>query len=117
MSGRVLPVVLPDAAEPQDSTTRGFDPYNGGRLNAGGNGSNERVRNLPTDRLTASLQDIRAGLDEVFSSITEVGNFQLNEIKLTLEITAEGGFALVGLAKAGAKGGITLSFSPPKKVQ
>lgn len=114
MSGRVLPVVLPMEAESQGSATRGFDPYSGGRLNAGESGG-DRVRNLPTDRLTASLQDIRAGLDEVFSSITEVGNFQLNEIKLTLEITAEGGFALVGLAKAGAKGGITLSFAPPKK--
>ncbi|MEN9425162.1 MAG: hypothetical protein RL122_2545, partial [Pseudomonadota bacterium] len=28
--------------------------------------------------------------------------------------TAEGGFALVGLAKAGATGGITLTFAPPK---
>lgn len=114
MSGRVLPVVLPEGVGAQDAVARGFDPYGGDRLNAGG-GSSDRVRNLPIDKLKTSLQDIRAGLDEVFASITEVGNFQLNEVKLTLEMTAEGGFALVGLAKAGAKGGITLSFAPPKK--
>lgn len=107
-----LPVIFPQ--EPQAATgsvTRGgFDSLGGGRLG----GAEDTVKRLPTEKLAASLGDIKESLDEIFTSIREVGNFQLNEVKLTLEITAEGGFALVGLAKAGAKGGITLSFAPPK---
>ncbi|WMP17283.1 Pepco domain-containing protein [Thiothrix lacustris] len=106
-----LPVIFPQEAQPAESVPRGFDSLGGGRLG----GAGDAVRRLPTEKLAASLSGIKESLDEIFASITAVGNFELNEIKLTLEITAEGGFALVGLAKAGAKGGITLSFAPPKK--
>lgn len=108
-----LPVIFSQDAPTSDTVTRGgFDSLGGGRLSSGGDSA---VRRLSTEQLAASLSGIRESLDEIFASITEVGNFQLNEIKLTLEITAEGGFALVGLAKAGAKGGITLTFAPPQK--
>lgn len=107
-----LPVIFPQEVQLEsDGVTRGgFDSLGGGRLGR----VEESVKRLPTEKLAASLGDIKESLDEIFASIKEVGNFQLNEVKLTLEITAEGGFALVGLAKAGAKGGITLSFAPPK---
>ena len=109
---KALPVILPDnEVSESDSTTRGFDSLGGGRLSGG---ERETVKNLPTEKLASSLEDIKDSLDDIFSSIKQVGHFELNEVKLTLEITAEGGFALVGLAKAGAKGGITLSFAPPK---
>jgi hypothetical protein len=107
-----LPVIFPQEVYQAENPNHGFDSLGGGRLSIG---AADAVTRLSTDKLAASLGGIKNSLDEIFSSITEVGHFQLNEIKLTLEITAEGGFALVGLAKAGAKGGITLSFAPPKK--
>ncbi|MEJ2743844.1 MAG: hypothetical protein P8176_15590 [Gammaproteobacteria bacterium] len=138
-SVHTLPVIFPQdtddsvtagvSAGAESQTRDGFDSLSGDRLSRrdSGSGDNNRrdsqrrdshdarnngVRQLPTDRLAESLCDIRASLDEVFSSIQEVGHFKLTEIQLTLELTAEGGFALIGLAKAGAKGGVTLSFAP-----
>lgn len=37
--------------------------------------------------------------------------YRLTEVQVQLEITAEGGVALIGSVKAGAKGAITLTFS------
>lgn len=111
---KTLPVSFDqENAQPfaQEVTRGGYDPLAGGRLSSH---SDSAIRHLPTDKLAASLLDIKEGLAEIFSSIKAVGDFELKEVKLTLEFTAEGGFALVGLAKAGAKGGITLSFTPPK---
>lgn len=108
-----LPVIFSQETQAASgSATRGFDSLGGGRLNS--SNSNGGLRNLPTEKLAASLSSIKDSLDDIFASIKQVGNFELNEVQLTLEITAEGGFALVGLAKAGATGGITLTFAPPK---
>lgn len=105
-----LPVIVEDDAPA--ATTRGYDANRGTTLSGGGVGA--RVKELSTEALSESLQNIHGSLNELFGSIKAVGDFELQEVKLTLDITAEGGFALIGSAKAGMKGGITLAFKPPQ---
>jgi hypothetical protein len=96
----------------------GWSPYDDATLTtrSGGETRLERIAtSIPAERLAESMKDIKSSLDEVFTSIAEVGDFELSEIKLGLEITAKGKFALIASAEAGAKGAITLTFSPPKK--
>lgn len=115
-----FPVTLDVEVEEE---AKGFDSYGGDALSTGDKGykplvikKTKRVlTHKKTEELKASLVNIRAGLDEMFTEIAEVGSFNLAEIKVVLEVTAEGGFALVGSAKAGVKGGVTLTFAPPKK--
>lgn len=109
--------------------TRGRGTLSGGRedapirgrvtLSGGREGAESRVgrmiKHIPSEELAHSMQQIKQSLDDVFASIAEVGAFELSEVKLGLEITAKGGFALIGSAEAGAKGAITLTFVPPKK--
>ena len=71
-----------------------------------------RIVPLDTDQLAASLRGLSGALGEIFEDIKQVGGFELNEIQMGLEISAEGGFNLIGSAKAGGKGSITLSFAP-----
>lgn len=113
-----VPVEDDDKQQAQGTTRGGWSPYNNATLStrSGGETKLERIAtSIPTERLAESMKDIKSSLDEVFASITEVGDFELSEIKLGLEITAKGKFALIASAEAGAKGAITLTFSPPKK--
>lgn len=84
--------------------------------NSGSDSKIKRItKAISAETLATSMQELKANLDEVFTSIVEVGDFELSEVKLGLEINAKGGFALIGTAEAGAKGAITLTFVPPKK--
>jgi hypothetical protein len=78
----------------------------------GGGGS--RVVPFDTAELAASLKGLYAQLGEVFAGMREVAGFELQQVEIGLEISAEGGFNLIGSAKAGGKGAITLSFAPGK---
>ena len=69
------------------------------------------ITELDTDRLKASLAGLSAQIGEVLSDIRAVGDFKLKEVKVSVEISAEGGVALIGSAKAGAKGAIELTFA------
>ena len=70
-----------------------------------------------TAELAASLRGLSAQLGELFAGIREVAGFELQEVEVGLEISAEGGFNLIGNAKAGGKGAITLSFAPGKRAE
>ena len=67
---------------------------------------------LDTGELSSSLLEITDQLGELFGNIKRVGDFRLAQIQVGLEISAEGGFNLIGSAKAGGKGSITLTFNP-----
>ncbi|MDJ0592012.1 MAG: hypothetical protein QNJ72_18825 [Pleurocapsa sp. MO_226.B13] len=69
------------------------------------------VRNIPTDRLKKNLSSVCQGLAETLQDIKAVGNFRLKEVSIEVEVTAEGGVELIGTAKLGGKGAITLTFS------
>lgn len=44
-----------------------------------------------------------------------VGGYDLEEIELKLEVSAEGSLSLIGTVQAGAVGGITLKFKRAQK--
>jgi hypothetical protein len=68
-----------------------------------------RIVPLDTDQLAASLRDLTGELGKIFTDIKRVGGFELNEVQVSLEISAEGGFNLIGSAKAGGKGAAILN--------
>ena len=76
-------------------------------------GSGIGVADIPVERLRASLKEATGALAEVFEDIWQVGNFQLNEVTIGLEVSAEGGVQFIGSAKVGGKGSISLKFVPP----
>ena len=67
---------------------------------------------LNTEELAASLRELTGELGKLFGDIRRVGGFELQQVQVGLEISAEGGFNLIGSAKAGGKGAITLTFAP-----
>jgi hypothetical protein len=69
------------------------------------------VRNLPTNQLRENLSEVCQGVASMVSDVKKVGGFQLKEISIQVEVTAEGGIELIGTAKLGGKGAITLTFS------
>jgi hypothetical protein len=75
----------------------------------------EGVVALPTEKLAASLQAIAGELSRLFQHLNRVAGFELEQVEVGLEISAEGGFNLIGNAKAGGKGAITLTFSPNRE--
>ncbi len=95
-----IPVIVEEQEERRSGTLGG---PRSGKAKTG-------VRNMDSGRLKESLSQLSKGAAEIFQDIKSVGDFQLTEVQMQAEITAEGGFALVGLAKAGMKGGITLKF-------
>jgi hypothetical protein len=95
-----IPVVTAPArtAEPQAGTLGILEPQS-------------MITELDTDQLKASLAGLSSQIGEVLSDIRAVGDFRLKEVKVSVEISAEGGVALIGSAKAGAKGAIELTFA------
>ena len=69
------------------------------------------LRELPTNLLRKNLNTVCQGVASVLSDVQKVGNFRLKEVTVQVEVTAEGGIELVGTAKLGGKGAITLTFS------
>jgi hypothetical protein len=75
-------------------------------------GPGRGVVQVDTDKLAASLKELTGEIGRLFSDIKAVGDFTLSQVEIGLEISAEGGFNLIGSAKAGGKGAIKLSFKP-----
>jgi autotransporter translocation and assembly factor TamB len=69
------------------------------------------VRDLPINLLRENLNKVCQGMASMLSDVKKVGNFRLKEVTIQVEVTAEGGIELVGTAKLGGKGAITLTFS------
>lgn len=67
------------------------------------------IKDIGEDKLRNSLTALSGELSELLGDIKQVGEFKLQQVEMGVEITAEGGFALIG--KAGVKGAITLTFS------
>jgi len=69
------------------------------------------VRDLPTERLRENLNKVCLGIASMLDDVKKVGDFKLKEVTIQVEVTAEGGIELVGTAKLGGKGAITLTFA------
>lgn len=69
-----------------------------------------RIKEVDSDKIRQSLSQLAEELSTIFNEIKQVGAFRLKEIHIQVDVTAEGGIALVGTAKAGVKGAIALKF-------
>ncbi len=70
----------------------------------------QRIANIDADTLRQSVSNLTGQLGTLFEDIKNVGDFKLKQVDVKLEISAEGGVALIGTAKAGATGAINLTF-------
>lgn len=71
-----------------------------------------KIKHIDTEVLRASLGTLSTQISEVLPSIKkEFGEFKLKEVQLQVEVSAEGGVALIGTAKAGTSRAITLTFA------
>lgn len=68
------------------------------------------LRDIPADQLKKNLSSVCKDLMTTLEDIKSVGKFRLKEVCIQAEVTAEGGIELIGTAKLGGKGAITLTF-------
>ncbi len=95
-----IPIVVEEAA---GESTRGV--LSGGVLNP-----KSKIEQMDADKLRRSLSNLSGQISGILQDIKNVGDFKLTTVQLSVEISAEGGVALIGSAKAGAKGAIQLTF-------
>lgn len=69
-----------------------------------------QLQKVDAGKFKDSLQSLTGQLSAMFDDISAVGNYNLNKVEVGLELSVEGGVALIGLAKAGAKATIKLTF-------
>jgi len=81
-----------------------------GHLRSGKKESKVRAKNINAEKLKDSMSELAGQISEIMNDIKSVGDFKLQQVQLAVEISAEGGVSLIGTAKAGAKGAITLTF-------
>ncbi|MBF0463417.1 MAG: hypothetical protein HQL87_18810 [Magnetococcales bacterium] len=65
---------------------------------------------VDTAQLRANLSGLSNQIADLLQDIHPAGGFALQEVKVQVEISAEGGVALVGNSTAGTQGGITLTY-------
>ena len=68
------------------------------------------ITEVPTEILKENLSSLSKSLVESLDDIKEVGQFQLKEVTLQVEISANGGVNLIGAANLGGKSAMTLKF-------
>jgi hypothetical protein len=71
------------------------------------------VEHVPVAQLHQSLKDLTGALATVLADLKSVGGYELSEVQVGVELTAEGGVRLIGNLTAGAKGALQLTFKPP----
>jgi len=69
------------------------------------------VRNFDVDKLQDELRSFCQSLSLMLKDIQAVGAYKLSEVTVAAEISAEGGFQLIGTSKVGGKGSIELKFT------
>lgn len=95
-----IPVLVDDTQDLDDEGT-----LSGSLLSPG-----DKIKEISADKLRQSITDLSGNISDILQDIKNVGGFNLNQVQVSMEISAEGGVALIGSAKAGAKGAITLTF-------
>lgn len=81
-----------------------------GHLSGGKKESKVVAKKINAETLKESMSELSRQISEIMKDIKSVGDFKLQQVVLAVEISAEGGVSLIGTAKAGAKGAITLTF-------
>jgi hypothetical protein len=73
------------------------------------------LRNVSVKAFQDNLGALCRVVGQSLSESHDIGNgFRLREITLEIEVSAEGSVSLIGSAKLGGKGAITLHFDRPK---
>lgn len=71
------------------------------------------IERIPVAKLRANLHAVCSNVVEVLKDIKKVGDFELSEVTLQVEVGAEGGVALIGTANVSSSGAISLTFKKP----
>ncbi len=95
-----IPILFPESSESKTDTLGVLTPD-----------PDEMIKEIDVEAIKASLKDLTGKLTGIFEDIKTVGQFNLNTVQLAVQVSAEGGVALVANAKAGMSGTITLTFS------
>lgn len=77
-------------------------------------GKDTAVAVVPVEGLRKNLRNATTALAEVLSDLWTVGQFELSEVTVGLEVTAEGGIQFIGTSKVSGTGSISLKFVPPQ---
>jgi hypothetical protein len=99
-----------------DAADTGMDGARAGDDIGGGFGA--RATSAIVRRIAVSADDLRdqmgsllAVVDHVFDQARAMGNLQLEEIELSVDINSEGGISIIGTgAKVAGHGGVKLQF-------
>jgi hypothetical protein len=96
-----IPIRLEEGTESQSDTLGVLTP-------------GSAIKHVSVDKIRASLAELSGQISDILHDIKAVGDFKLKQVQLSVEITAEGGVALIGIGKAevGAKGAMILTFAP-----
>ena len=65
--------------------------------------------------LAKNIETACRGLGRALQNARKVGGFELDQVTIGLEVSAEGGVAFIGSVNVGGKGAVTLTFKPPKE--
>jgi hypothetical protein len=74
-----------------------------------------RLKEIDIGALKENLQRAVAGLAQAFQDIRRVGDYELSELTVGLEVSGEGGVSFIGSATVGASAAIELKFTPAAK--
>lgn len=99
-----LSVIVADEAPAQ---TEGYLSGEGAR------GGRVTKTSIDASTLRNSMAALSENIGEIFKDLKQVGQARLREVSVFVEISAEGGVSLIGTAKTGAKGAVTLTFELP----
>lgn len=95
-----LPVVFPLESDDEPETLGILTPSRG-----------VTIREVDAEKVRRSLKDLTRTISGILEDVKAVGQYNLDSVQLAVQISAEGGVALVANAKAGISGTITLKFS------
>ena len=95
----MIPVFVDEASAPPPGT------LGGGVLNP-----TPVLKQIDAETIQRGLQQLSEQIAGLVQQTKQAGGMHLKQIQVQVGITAEGGIALIGLAKAGVSGAITLTF-------
>jgi hypothetical protein len=78
-----------------------------GVLRSSGDAVLERIN---VAKLNSNLKSLAQDLEELLQGVEAKGGFNLSEIEIGVEVTAEAGVTLIGTAKVGGTAALTLRF-------
>lgn len=79
----------------------------------GKGGGSIGVAQISVATLRENLHSATSMLAQALSDIRGVGDFELAEVEVGVEISAEGGVQFIGTSKVSGSGSITLTFKKP----